>query len=136
VRATGFRDGRGLLVQERADGGWAMPGGWADVGEAPSRVTARAVLEESGIEVTVGRLIAVHDANGRPGVRLQFHHAYTFVFLCNLMGGEVCPSDETEVVGFFDLEHLPVLSEYRTSRRMIEEAFAHAANADLPTVFD
>ncbi len=136
VRAAVFRDGRILLVQERADGGWTMPGGWADVGEAPSRVAAREVLEESGFEVATERLIAVHDANRVRGVRLEFYHAYKLVFLCKLTGGEARPSDETVAVGFFDLDHLPVLSQNRTSRQTLEEAFAHAANPTLPTGFD
>jgi len=32
VRGAVIRDGRILLVQERVDGCWSMPGGWADVG--------------------------------------------------------------------------------------------------------
>jgi ADP-ribose pyrophosphatase YjhB (NUDIX family) len=136
VRAAVLRDGKILLVQERSDGGWTMPGGWADVGEAPSAVAVREVREESGFTVTPGRLIAVHDANRRPNVRLEFYHAYKLVFLCVLAGGEATPSDETSAVDFFDLAHIPPLSTYRTSRQMIEEAYAHAADASLPTVFD
>ena len=36
VRAAVFQDGRLLLVRERQDGGWTMPGGWMDVGEMPA----------------------------------------------------------------------------------------------------
>ena len=32
VRAAVFRDKQVLLVQERSDGGWTLPGGWCDVG--------------------------------------------------------------------------------------------------------
>lgn len=42
------REDRILLVRERADGKWAIPGGWADVGEYPSAMIAREILEESG----------------------------------------------------------------------------------------
>src|SRR5512136_2323864 len=36
VRGAVVRDGRILLVKERRDGLWCMPGGWADVGDLPS----------------------------------------------------------------------------------------------------
>ena len=36
VRGAAFQDGNLLLVRERVDGGWTMPGGWADVGDIPS----------------------------------------------------------------------------------------------------
>ena len=36
IRAAIIEDNKLLLVQEKMDNMWAMPGGWADVGEAPS----------------------------------------------------------------------------------------------------
>src|SRR5260370_39271322 len=36
VRGAVVRDNQILLVREREDGGWTMPGGWADVGESPN----------------------------------------------------------------------------------------------------
>jgi hypothetical protein len=48
VRGAVVRDGKILLIQERADGKWAMPGGWADLGNAPAAVAEREVWEESG----------------------------------------------------------------------------------------
>lgn len=136
VRSAVFRDGKILLVRERSDGGWTMPGGWADVGEAPSVVAMREVQEESGFTVAAEKLIAVYDANRRPDVRLEFYHAYKLVFLCRLTGGDAAPSDETSAVDFFDLGAIPELSNYRTNRKMIEEAFAHAVDPMRTTVFD
>jgi len=113
-----------------------MPGGWADVGEAPSVVAVREVKEESGFVVRAERLLAVYDANRRPGVRLEFYHAYKLVFLCALVGGEAAASDETSAVDFFDLADVPPLSAHRTNRQMLEHAFAQAADPTLPVVFD
>jgi hypothetical protein len=39
-------------------------------------------------------------------------------------------------VDFFDLEHLPALSSYRTNRGMLEEVFAHFADPSRPAAFD
>jgi ADP-ribose pyrophosphatase YjhB (NUDIX family) len=136
VRGAVIRDGKVLLVQERSDGGWTLPGGWGDVGEAPSAMVAREVKEESGSEVQVEKLVAVHDANRVPGVRMEFYHAYKLIFLCTITGGEARPSNETSAVDFFDLEHLPLLSNYRTSRQMLQEVFAHFADPARPAVFD
>ena len=44
VRAAVIKDGKILLVQETTDNCWAMPGGWADVGDVPSEV--RVTVEE------------------------------------------------------------------------------------------
>jgi 8-oxo-dGTP pyrophosphatase MutT (NUDIX family) len=63
VRGAVVRDGKILLVQERRDRCWCMPGGWADVGDIPSEMVAREVWEESGFEVAPRKLIAVFDAN-------------------------------------------------------------------------
>jgi len=53
VRGAVVRDGKILLIHEKADGKWALPGGWADIGDAPAEMVAREVREESGFEVRV-----------------------------------------------------------------------------------
>ncbi len=136
VRGAVIRDGKILLVQERTDGGWTMPGGWGDVGEAPSAMVAREVWEESGFEVRVDKLVAVYDANRVPGVRMDFYHAYKLIFLCSITGGEARTSNETSAVDFYDLENIPPLSIYRTNRQMLEEVFAHFADPSRPAKFD
>src|SRR5512133_3886102 len=87
VRGAVVHDGKILLVKEKADGRWAMPGGWADLGDAPAKMVAREVWEESGFIVKVDKLIGVYDANRiQP---LEFYHAYKLVFLCSITGGEM-----------------------------------------------
>ena len=84
--ARSFRDGKLLLVRERVDGGWTMPGGWADVGDVPSQAAEREVWEEAGFRVKARRLIGVYDANRIEP--LEVFHAYKIVFLCDLIDGE------------------------------------------------
>jgi len=135
VRAAIIRDGRILLVQEREDGHWCMPGGWADVGELPSRMISREVREESGFEAMPTRIIGVFDAN-RGGRPLEFYHAFKIVFLCDIVGGSPRPSDETLAVDFFPFEHLPPLSSNRTNERHLAEIQAHLADARRRVAFD
>ena len=134
VRGAVVQDGKILLIQERADGMWAMPGGWADLGNSPASVAEREVWEESGFRVKAEKAVAVIDANRIEP--LEFYHAYKIIFLCRLLEGEPRTSYETLAVDFFDPAHLPPLSRYRTNEAMIGEVFAHVANSSRPTAFD
>ena len=135
VRGAVFQDGKLLLVRERMDGGWTMPGGWADVGDVPSQAAEREVWEEAGYRVTARRVIGVYDAN-RTGP-LELFHAYKIVYLCELVGGEARPSQETSEVAFFGQDEIPpVLSGERTRPRHIADAFTALDDPLKPTVFD
>jgi ADP-ribose pyrophosphatase YjhB (NUDIX family) len=134
VRGAVVRDGKILLIQEQADGKWAMPGGWADLGNTPASVAEREVWEESGFRVKAEKVVAVIDANRIEP--MEFYHAYKIIFLCTLLEGEPRTSHETLAVDFFDPAHLPPLSFYRTNEAMLQEVFAHVENPSRPTVFD
>jgi ADP-ribose pyrophosphatase YjhB (NUDIX family) len=135
VRGAVLRDERILLVQERRDQRWCMPGGWADVGDRPSEMVAREVWEESGFKVKAVKILGIYDAN-RLQVPTEFFHAYKIVFMCRVLGGQARPSDETMDVGFFDRHDLPPLSECRTNERHIEDVFAHYHDPLKLPVFD
>ena len=100
VRGAVLRDDQILLVREREDGGWTLPGGWADVGETPSAMVVREVKEESGYDVMPRKLAALFDRNKHPHPPIA-SHAYKLFFLCDLIGGEATPSFETPEVAFF-----------------------------------
>jgi ADP-ribose pyrophosphatase YjhB (NUDIX family) len=134
VRGAVVHENKILLIQERMDGKWAMPGGWADLGNAPASVAEREVWEESGFHVKAEKVVAVIDANRiQP---MEFYHAYKIIFLCTLLDGEPRISYETLAVDFFDLKDLPPLSIYRTNENMLREVFAHIDNPNRPTLFD
>jgi len=135
VRGAVVRNGKILLVQERSDGRWCMPGGWADVGELPSEMVQREVWEESGFQVEPRKVIGVYDAN-RGGRPMAFYHAYKIVFLCDIVGGEARPSDETQAVEFFSFDDLPPLSSNRTNERHLLDARAHLRDPHRPAAFD
>ena len=135
VRAAVVRDGRILLVHERADGLWCMPGGWADVGEFPAAMVAREALEESGVVVIPRKVVGVFDAN-RSGRPLELYHAYKVVFLCDAVGGELRGSNETFSAAYFDFSDIPPLSTNRTHPRHLAEVQAHLADPSRPTAFE
>ncbi|MDW7680210.1 MAG: NUDIX hydrolase [bacterium] len=135
VRAAIVRDHKILLVQERSDQKWCMPGGWADVGDLPSQAIIREVQEESGFTVETKKLIAVFDAN-RNGRPIEFYHAFKLIFWCEIIGGKARPSYETSAVDFFEFDQLPPLSSSRTNTRHLNEIQQHLKNPKRPTYFD
>ena len=134
VRGAVVHDGKILLIQERADGRWSMPGGWADLGNAPASVAEREVWEESGYRVKAEKVVAMLDANRIEP--MEFYHAYKIIFLCKLLDGEPRTSHETLAVDFFDLNELPPLSLFRTSESMLQEVLAHVQDPLRPALFD
>ncbi len=135
VRAAVIKDGKILLVQETTDNCWAMPGGWADVGDIPSEVAIRECKEESGFDVKPIKVIGIYDAN-RVGGRLELFHAFKIIFLCELIGGEATPSEETLDVEFFDFNQIPALSVNRTNKMHLNEIQLHLDNPERKTYFD
>jgi ADP-ribose pyrophosphatase YjhB (NUDIX family) len=136
VRAAIFREGKILLVKERSDGKWSLPGGWADVGEAPSESIEREVWEESGFEVKAKRLVAVYDRSKHPHTPLFHYHIYKLFFLCEIVGGEAKPSNETEEVDFFEENNLPELSLTKVLLEQISKMFAYHRDRETEVYFD
>jgi ADP-ribose pyrophosphatase YjhB (NUDIX family) len=134
VRGAVVHNGKILLIQERADDRWSMPGGWADLGNEPASVAEREVWEESGYRVKAEKVVAVLDANRIEP--MEFYHAYKIIFLCKLLDGEPRTSYETLAVDFFNPSELPPLSLLRTNEAMLQEVFAHVQDPRRPTAFD
>jgi len=135
VRGAVFRDGHLLMVKERIDGGWTMPGGWADVGDFPAASAEREVWEESGFRVRASKLIGVYDANRVEPV--EFYHAYKLVFLCDILDGGAKISNETSEVAFFPEDKIPRnFSGERTRSRHIQDAFAAYHDPGVKTIFE
>jgi ADP-ribose pyrophosphatase YjhB (NUDIX family) len=135
VRGAAFRDGRILLVRERDDGRWSLPGGWADVNQSAAQCVEREFSEEAGFTARATKLVAVWD-RGRHVVRPFPFSIYGLYFLCTLTGGSAQPGIETTEVEFFAEDQLPELSDGRVTERMIGRMFAHQRHPDLPTEFD
>jgi ADP-ribose pyrophosphatase YjhB (NUDIX family) len=135
VRGAVFRDDTILLVKERSDGGWTLPGGWADVGDSPSDAVVREIAEESGYQTRAVKLLALYDRNKHGHPAYPFH-AYKIFFQCELIGGAPATSGETDEVGFFRENALPELSLTRVMPTQIGRLFEHYRHPDWPTDFD
>ena len=135
VRAAVFREGKLLLVRERIDNGWTMPGGWADVGDTPAKAAERETWEEAGFKVKARRIVGVYDANRV--APFEVFHAFKIIFLCDIIDGEARASNETSEVAFFGCEEIPKnFSGERTTARHVKDSFAMLDDPAIPTVFD
>jgi len=125
-----------LLVRERSDGLWTLPGGFADVGLSAARNVAKEIREEAGLAVKVRQLFSVRHkaaAEYSPDVR----DFYKLFFLCARIDGQAPRAgSETIEARFFRRDELPPLSRGRTIESDIDAAFAVSADPRLGTIFD
>jgi len=97
--------GRILLIRRNHEpmyGRWSFPSGFVDAGELLEAAAAREVLEESGVEIRIDRLLGVYSSAGDPVVFVAYAGVVT--------GGEPRAGEEALDVGCFDPEDLPALA--------------------------
>lgn len=136
VRGVVFKENKILLVKEKSDGGWTLPGGWADPNETPGETVEREVFEESGFKVKARKVLAVLDRVKQGHTPPYPFHIYKIYFQCDLVGGEKKLSIETDGVDFFEENNIPPLSNARTLKKQIVRMFFLQRNPDLPADFD
>lgn len=122
IRGVVFQENKILLVREKMDGAWALPGGWADIGYSPFEVAVKEIKEEAGFDVKPMRLLAVLDKkfhNHPP----EPYHIYKLFIECQIVGGEALGGLETSEVGFFEEHDLPELSTERNTEAQIRTMF-------------
>lgn len=119
IRALVLKDDCVLLTQERSDGKWTLPGGFAEVNLSPREVAEKEVREETGLEVRACRVLAVLDTNKHLFPPLE-HHFYKIVILCEFMGGSLRGSSETLGAQFFPWDDFPELSLKRNTPGMMQ----------------
>jgi ADP-ribose pyrophosphatase YjhB (NUDIX family) len=135
VRGAVFRGDQVLMVKERVDGKWTLPGGWADVNDTPTQAVEKEIEQESGFTARAVKLAAVFDRNKHNHPAYLFH-VWKLFFICEITGGDFRTSYETTAVEFFPIDELPELSTGRTTEEQIRRVYQHHLNRSLPTEFD
>ncbi|WP_171651372.1 NUDIX hydrolase [Paenibacillus foliorum] len=105
-------EGRILLVKHNyGKYNWELPGGLSEQNESAENTAKREVLEETGLETTVGRLTGVYYEPIN-----DMHH---FVFACKVVDDQQPQPDAEEVTEckFFNVDDLPKpISDFTISR--------------------
>jgi ADP-ribose pyrophosphatase YjhB (NUDIX family) len=135
IRAVIFKEDKILMVRERIDDKWSIPGGWADVGYTPFEIAVKESWEETGLKVEPIRVLAVFDKRCHPHPDSPFY-SYKIFILCRKIGGELTPGVETSDVAYFGLNELPELSIERITAGQIKIMFEYLSNPNKGTLCD
>jgi ADP-ribose pyrophosphatase YjhB (NUDIX family) len=135
VRGAVFDGNRILMVKETSDGRWSLPGGWCDLNQTAAECTEREILEESGLIAKAVKLAGVYDYRFH-NYPAHAHHHYILFFVCELVGGEMATSNETDAVGWFGENELPDMSTSRATPAQVHAMFRHYRDPALATEFD
>ena len=121
VRGAVFKDNKILLIQEKEDDLWALPGGYADVGLSAAENVEKEILEEANIQVKARYLYALrHKAKGAyPADPRDF---YKLHLICEGVGDQLPSAGmETQNAAFFGRNELPPLSQGKV---LLEDLYA------------
>jgi 8-oxo-dGTP diphosphatase len=133
ARAIVLHDGNVMLIERWRPGKhyFSVPGGGIEAGETPEVTVIREVMEETGCEVTVQRLLYTLSIDGK-----DLHS----IFLCEYVSGEPhLPADSPEAMrategNYFKPRWLP-LSELATAEFTVWKPIADQLLKDLEAGF-
>jgi ADP-ribose pyrophosphatase YjhB (NUDIX family) len=119
-------DGRAVLIQRADNKRWALPGGYAEIGSAPSANGLREFREETGFDAEIERLVGVYD--NREFGSIANYQFYICLFRARITGGAAAMTHETLDVRLVDPADPPDdMSELQ--RAMLRDASRPAAPA-------
>jgi ADP-ribose pyrophosphatase YjhB (NUDIX family) len=84
---------------EPAEGKWAFPGGFVDLGETAPAAAMRETLEETGLRVSLTGILDVYSFGG--------HEVLVVVYAGDVVGGSPRAGAECSELGYFAPESLP-----------------------------
>ena len=120
-----------LMVREAALQAYSLPGGWADLYDAPSDVSKNECLQEAGAEIEIIRLVGI--TNRTPFKSPTSIPEYVVIFEAKLKELHKEHEYETDDVNFFDIDNLPPISK-KTSKGELLRFIEAAKNGE--TIFD
>jgi 8-oxo-dGTP diphosphatase len=120
VSALIFREGEILLAHRSDIDWWNLPGGGMELGETLEQTVSREVLEETGLQVAIERLVGVYSKPQK--------HEVVLSFLCRITGGELTTTLESRECRFFPPGALPA-NTLPKHRQRIEDALLNQERA-------
>lgn len=120
-RAAIFRGNKILLVKE-SNGKWSLPGGWVDADLSVRDNIVKECKEEAGLDVIVGRVIAIQDRE-KHNLPIYAYKICKVFAICEVVGGKFTPNTETVGSDYFSMEALPPLAEEKNNYEQIKMCF-------------
>ena len=134
TRAAIFEDGKILLVKEN-NGKWSLPGGWVDVNVSVKENTIKEVKEESGLDVSADKIIAVQD-RAKHNLPVYAYGVCKVFVLCSVLGGQFVENIETTEFQYFSVFEIPELAEEKNNLEQIKMCFRAYRAENWETEFD
>ena len=134
TRAAIFNNNQILLVREN-NGKWSRPGGWVDVNVSVKENTIKEVKEESGLDVTADKVIAIQDRSKHNPPVYAYGVCKIFV-LCSVIGGKFEENVETTESRYFNEDNLPELATEKNNEEQIRMCFEAYRSKNWTTLFD
>jgi ADP-ribose pyrophosphatase YjhB (NUDIX family) len=135
VRGAVFEENRILLVKEKINNKWSLPGGFCDTGLSAKENVIKEIKEESGYEVQYKKLLALLDYHKHPHPPQPFQY-YKIFIQCEIVGGNPGGGLETSEIGFFEEDNLPELSVDRNTESQIRLLFEFLRNPEKEAICD
>ncbi len=101
-----------------AEGMWALPSGFMEMGEQPEETAKRELFEETGIVGEVEEIIGICGQSS-----LKYRWIVSIGYKLRWISGKLRPGDDAVDVRFFSLNSLPEIP-FSTHRKMIEKVKA------------
>ena len=123
--------GRVLLTKRQDNGQWCLPSGGMESGESVAEACEREVFEETGLSVSVKRLVGVYSHPDQLTVYSE-EDKFQIValhFEAEIVGGELGLSDETSAYGYFTLEEIEGLEMLGRHKERIVDTLANQKEA-------
>ena len=134
TRAAIFKNNKIILVKEN-NGKWSLPGGWVDVNLSVKENTIKEVKEESGLDVTADKIIAIQD-RAKHNLPVYAYGVCKVFVLCSVIGGEFKKNIETTEFNYFSEDELPELSTEKNNEEQIKMCFEAYHSKNWITLFD
>jgi ADP-ribose pyrophosphatase YjhB (NUDIX family) len=115
-----------LLTRRTDNGRWCLPGGRTEAGESVVETCIREVLEETGLEVRIVRLLGVYSSPHRM-IEYADGNRYQIValnFEVEPIGGTLTISDETTEYGYFSWDNMIRMDVMETHVERLRDVFS------------
>lgn len=115
-----------LLTRREDNNQWCLPSGGMEPGESATEACIREVKEETGLQVTIKRLIGIYTTPHelivyRDGNEIQL---VALCFEAEVVGGELRLSCETTEYGYFSYQESQELDLLLNHKQRIKDAYS------------